>query len=48
MTSKFVKLYFFLIFAYPENLMRLAQTIKKFEFCRPGLRGTPNSGTAKF
>ena len=31
----------FLILGYPENLMSLAKTIKKFKFLRPSLKGTP-------
>ena len=36
----FVKFHLF-VFAYSENLMCLALTIKKFEFWRPRLMGTP-------
>ena len=37
----FVKVYFFFIFAYPENFMCLAWVVKKFQFWRPRLRGIP-------
>ena len=36
------------LLAYPENLMCLAETIKKFGFWRPRLRGNPYCGSPNF
>ena len=41
----FVKVYLFVIFAYPENFLCLACVVRKFDFWRPHLRGTPHFGT---
>ena len=38
----------FYLLAYPEIVMCLADTIKKFELWRSCLRGTPHSGSPKF
>ena len=37
----FVKFYLIFVFAYPKNFMCLARVVKKLEFWRPCLRGTP-------
>ena len=39
--QNFVNFYLYFIFAYPENLMCLSWVVKKLEFWRPCLGGTP-------